>query len=131
MHELSIAYSVVETVENAALEAGASRVSAVRLKIGRLSGVVIDALRFSFEIAAENTLLAGARLEIEDVSIKVRCAPCQHDFTLKEAHIFRCPQCGEPTPNIIEGRELDIISVELAEETEKTEKTENGKSANS
>lgn len=126
MHELSIAYSVVETVENAALEAGASKVSLVRLKIGRLSGVVIDSLRFSFEIAAENTLLAGATLEIEDVLIKVRCEPCQHDFTLKDTHIFRCPQCDEPTPNIIEGRELDIVSVELGEET-----TENGKSANS
>ena len=118
MHELSIAYSVVETVETAARQAGASKVGKVRLKIGRLSGVVIDSLKFSFEIAAENTLLAGATLEIEDVLIKVRCEPCQHDFTLNGTHIFRCPQCGELTPNIIEGRELDIVSVELTEESE-------------
>ena len=125
MHELSIAYSVVETVETAALAAGAQKVSKVSLKIGRLSGVVIDSLRFSFEIAAENTLLAGAELSIEDVLIKVRCEPCAHEFTLDGTHVFRCPLCSEPTPNIIEGRELDIVSVELAEEVK------HGKSANS
>ena len=118
MHELSIAYSVVETVETAARQAGATKVGKVRLKIGRLSGVVVDSLRFSFEIAAENTLLDGATLEIEDVLIKVRCDACRHDFTLNGTHIFRCPRCGELTPNIIEGRELDIVSVELTEESE-------------
>lgn len=125
MHELSIAYSVVETVEKFALEAGAEKVTKVFLKIGRLSGVVVDSLCFSFDIAAENTLLENAELVIEDVLIKVRCEPCRHEFTLQNSHVFRCPLCSEPTPNIVAGRELDIVSVELGE------KIENGKSANS
>ena len=125
MHELSIAYSVVETVENAARAAGAVKVGKVFLKIGRLSGVVIDSLKFAFDIAAEGTLLEGAKLEIEDVLIKVRCEPCRHEFTLNGTPVFRCPLCSQPTPNIIAGRELDIISVELEEAIE------NGKSAHS
>jgi hydrogenase nickel incorporation protein HypA/HybF len=64
MHELSIAASIVEI---AAEEAGrqGGRVEAVHLKLGALSGVVRDALLFSWDLACEETPLAGAKLEIE------------------------------------------------------------------
>ena len=61
MHELAIAESVVSSVLE---RTGDSRVSVVRLRVGRLSGVVPDALTFCFELAAAGTTLEGATLEI-------------------------------------------------------------------
>jgi hydrogenase nickel incorporation protein HypA/HybF len=67
MHELSIAVSIVELASE---EAGALRgahVEAVHLKLGALSGVVKDALLFSWDLACVDTPIAGCRLAIEDV----------------------------------------------------------------
>jgi hydrogenase nickel incorporation protein HypA/HybF len=37
----------------------------VRVRLGPLSGVVAEALQFAFDVAAEGSPIAGARLEIE------------------------------------------------------------------
>ncbi|MEL6149386.1 MAG: hydrogenase maturation nickel metallochaperone HypA, partial [Chloroflexota bacterium] len=50
MHELSIAYSLVNTAEAAARDAGVTAVSRVYLQLGAISGVVHDALLFSYDI---------------------------------------------------------------------------------
>lgn len=119
MHELSIACSIVEMVEEN-LPSESPRVNKVRLKIGRLSGVVEEALRFSFDIAAENTRVADAILEIENVPIIVHCDKCDTDSELGNPPIFRCQACGESTANILQGKEMEIVSVEF----------EDGKAAN-
>jgi hydrogenase nickel incorporation protein HypA/HybF len=64
MHELSIAAGIVEIASEEAARRGC-RVEAVHLKLGALAGVVRQALEFSWEIACEETPVAGARLEIE------------------------------------------------------------------
>ena len=65
MHELSIAHSIVEVTEQAAKNAGAAQVKTVYLRLGVLAGVVKSSLLFGWELATENTLLAGATLEID------------------------------------------------------------------
>jgi hydrogenase nickel incorporation protein HypA/HybF len=64
MHELSIAASIVEIASEEASRRGC-RVEAVHLRLGALSGVVREALEFSWELACGETPVAGARLEIE------------------------------------------------------------------
>ncbi len=64
MHELSIAYSVVEIATQSAVEAGAVRVRSVQVRLGALSGVVRGALEFSYEIACAGTLLEGSTLVV-------------------------------------------------------------------
>lgn len=116
MHELSIAYSLVEMASCAAEAAGSPQVKAVRLRLGALSGVVKEALLFSFEIATEGTLLAGARLEVEEVPIAIYCPTCDVIATLDTIQSFRCPQCGQPSADIRRGRELELIALEVADE---------------
>ncbi len=62
MHELSIALSIVEGVEEELERQGGGRVCTVHLKLGPLSGVVKDALLFSYDLACEGTKLEGSRL---------------------------------------------------------------------
>ena len=59
MHELSIAMGIVEAATDEAQRRGV-RVSAVHLRLGALSGVVKDALLFSYEVACQDTPLAGS-----------------------------------------------------------------------
>jgi Zn finger protein HypA/HybF involved in hydrogenase expression len=72
MHELSIAMGIV----NAALDESRRRdvqVSAVHLRLGALSGVLKDALLFSYEVACLDTPLQGSQLIVEDVPVIVFC----------------------------------------------------------
>jgi len=67
MHELSIALSIVDGVSEEAATRGGGLVRAVHLRLGRLSGVVREALLFAYDQACEGTSLQGSELRIEDV----------------------------------------------------------------
>ena len=65
MHELSIAMSLVDTICEELPKLGAVVVRAVHVRVGALSGVVPDALTFAFDVAADGSPIAGARLDVE------------------------------------------------------------------
>lgn len=109
MHELSIAESVVAAVLE---RTGRRSVTTVRLRVGRLSGVVPDALTFCFEVAADGTPLAGAVLQIEEPTGTAHCRTCASDFTLRDM-ILLC-DCGSADVEVTGGRELQLTSVEVA-----------------
>jgi len=115
MHELSIAMSIVD----AALEEGARRgvaVSAVHLRLGALSGVVKDALEFSWEVATQDTALAGSKLIVEDVPVVIYCRQCKVERELPSVQSFACPECGTPTMNIRRGKELEVFALEVEDD---------------
>jgi len=111
MHELSIAHAVVSTVSDALPDAH-TRVRAVRLRIGQLSGVVPQALEFAYDVAAQGTALADAVLVIERSPIVIDCPTCGHQ-TLADAHDFTCPTCHVPCGTVISGKELEIVDITL------------------
>lgn len=113
MHELSLANRLVAVAEEAAREAGARRVTAVLLKVGELSGVAVEALRFAYDIATADTLLAGSRLETRSVPVTVYCPRCECEQALASVQRFRCPACDTPTGDVRAGRELEIESIEV------------------
>ncbi|HEX5568417.1 MAG TPA: hydrogenase maturation nickel metallochaperone HypA [Streptomyces sp.] len=116
MHELSIAAAVAESAEHTARRHGASSVEAVRLRVGELSGVVADALRFSFEVVAEGTPLADAELLIEEVPARARCGECALEFAAGTPLRLWCPGCGGTATELVAGRELEIVDVTLPED---------------
>lgn len=114
MHELSLALSLIDAVEEeAARHAGA--VEAIHLKLGQLSGVVKEALLFGFETAREGTPLAATRLIIEEVPIEVWCAACQARRRVVSPQEFRCAQCGTPATEVVQGKELDLVGLEMTD----------------
>ncbi|MFZ0544533.1 MAG: hydrogenase maturation nickel metallochaperone HypA [Candidatus Promineifilaceae bacterium] len=116
MHELSIAYSLVETAAAAARKNHIAQVDAVHLRLGVMSGVVKEALLFGYDIATENTPLAGSRLEIEEIPVMVMCPQCQSVQTLSEITLLVCPVCHTPTGKIIQGKEIEIVSITYYDE---------------
>jgi len=115
MHELSIAMGIVDAALDEARQRGV-QVTAVHLRLGPLSGVVKDALTFSYEVACQDTPLQGSRLIVEDVPIVIFCSQCKENRTLDSLQRFACPQCGAPTMNIIQGKELEVFALEVEEQ---------------
>ncbi len=114
MHELSIAHAVIGEVEAAARIHGARHVTGVSLEVGRLSGIVPGALVFGFEIASEGTLCEGAELRISEMPVVAWCPDGDHPVELAEM-VFRCPDHGCPTPEVLSGKQLEITSFEISD----------------
>lgn len=113
MHELSIALSLLDEIANVAQREKATRVSRVRLRVGRMSGVARDALLFAWELARSDTVAAQAELLIEDVPLSVFCSRCQCERATLEGGGLVCGICGAPSPTVVGGRELKFVSVEV------------------
>jgi hydrogenase nickel incorporation protein HypA/HybF len=113
MHELSIAMSIIEMAEEQSELHGNAKVTAVHLKLGPLSGVVKIALENAFSLAREGTILENANLIVEQVPIVARCPKCAADRTLPTMQSFICPVCETPLSEIIHGRELEVVALEI------------------
>jgi hydrogenase nickel incorporation protein HypA/HybF len=114
MHELSIAMGIVDAAMDEARQRGV-QVSAVHLRLGALSGVVKDALLFCYEVACQDTPLAGSRLIVEDVPVVVFCSRCNDRRVLRSVQSFSCPECNTPTMDIRQGKELEVFALEVEE----------------
>jgi hydrogenase nickel incorporation protein HypA/HybF len=115
MHELSIAMSIVEMAEEESAKRGGARISAVHLRLGALAGVVKEALLSSYELACEQTDMQGSRLVIEEVPIVVNCPKCLAHRNLNSIQWFVCPECNSPVSEVVHGRELQVIALEIEE----------------
>ena len=113
MHELSIAMSIVEMAEEEAESRGPVQVQAVHLRLGKLSGVVKEALLSSYEIACHATPLEGSQLLIEEIPVEVCCPKCEVPRLVTSIQWFCCPECGTPTPTVLRGKELEVVALDL------------------
>jgi len=110
MHELGITRNIVAIVGDAARGRPVRRVT---LEVGKLSGVMSDAIAFCFDVVAQGTALAGASLEIREIDGRARCCACGNEF--ETATLFTTCNCGSQQSIRLQGEELNIKSMELME----------------
>lgn len=113
MHELALARSLIEMIEQYAFEHDASCVTRVNLRLGEMSAMT-RALHFCFESVAIGTVCEGAMLSIEEVPLTVFCSSCEETKYPTGRYSFRCSDCGMPTPKVVTGREMQLVSIELS-----------------
>lgn len=114
MHELSIAIRIVDAAaESARLHDG--QTLAVHLKLGTLSGVVKEALLSAWEFARLNSLLEAAELVVQEVPATAYCPVCECERELVSLQSFRCVHCESPVGQVIQGRELEVVALEMSE----------------
>lgn len=114
MHELSIALSILDVAaEEAAKQTG--EVLAIHLKLGPLSGVVKEALVAAFELARDSSALPTAQLVVEETPIVAFCPNCQATGPVLSPQMLVCERCGTPAGDLVSGRELEIVALELRE----------------
>ena len=114
MHEMSLAINIVELVSEKAQAAGAQKVRTIELEVGRLSGLMAEALAFCFEAAARNTLAEGAELLIREIDGRGNCLGCGHFFAV-DSLLSQCPQCDGYAVETVQGRELKVVSFTVDE----------------
>jgi hydrogenase nickel incorporation protein HypA/HybF len=114
MHELSIAIGIIDGVLEESARRGGLSVEAVRVRVGRMSGVDKDALLFAYQVARQDTPLASSRLEIEDVNVVIFCPACEQERGAEPSSGAFCPQCGELASRVVQGDELEITALEIA-----------------
>ena len=105
--------SIIEGASQEAISRGAAQVHAVHLKLGPLSGVVKDALLFSYALACEGTPLEGSQLLIEEVPVVIYCPQCEKEQALDSIQRFCCPACGTLTPDVVSGKQLELVAIEI------------------
>jgi hydrogenase nickel incorporation protein HypA/HybF len=115
MHELSIAIGIVELAEEEIERRAGVQIIAVHLKLGALSGVAKEALLSSYEMACEDSPLKGSRLVVEVVPIMVFCTNCQTQRPVSSVQLFCCAECGTPTAEIVHGKEIEVVALEIEE----------------
>ena len=118
MHELGIAQNILQIVQQSVPQNLAADVRAVRLRVGRLSGVVPESLDFCFGVIISQTEMPQARLDIEQIPIVARCKDCGHRFEMEDWG-FSCPACKNVHLELISGRELEVVEIVLAEDESK------------
>jgi hydrogenase nickel incorporation protein HypA/HybF len=113
MHEVSIMTEALRMAVEAAQSAGANRVTKLRLRIGSLSGVVPESMRFAFDVVCEGTMAGGATLEIEPVPAACWCTTCLVEFACTDL-FNECPRCHNFSGELRRGQELEIAAVETS-----------------
>ena len=113
MHELGIMTGVVEAVDRAARDAGATKVLGINLEVGEMTEAIPDALFFAFEVLQETyPLVADAELHVNMIKPLSRCAECGAEYEHDRFHML-CPECGSAFTELLRGRELHIESMEV------------------
>jgi hydrogenase nickel incorporation protein HypA/HybF len=113
VHELALLTGVVAAVERACARDCNRAVQVVALRVGALSGAQPEALEWAWLLATPGSVAEGARLLVEMVPAAVWCPVCDAEREIDEFYALRCPQCANPTADLVRGREFDVAYVEV------------------
>ncbi len=113
MHEMSIAHSILTQVESLQIQHQAERVIWIKIRIGKISGVVAEQLQYAFDIyKLQFPTCKETELKIDELEIKTRCRDCGRESEQQELFLA-CSFCGSIQVDIIQGQEMIIEQVEL------------------
>jgi len=118
MHEVGIASSILDAGHQEAARRPGAKLMGIGVRIGILSGVDVDALRFAFECITAETEDEKVVLTMESCSRINRCRDCGHEFTSPPVSPFTdapCPRCHCTQTSFVSGDQLDIAFVEVEE----------------
>ena len=112
MHEAGLMQNVLEMSIGQAKAHNAKRIEAIHIKIGRLAGVVPDALEFAFEAMKKGTMAENARLNVEYAPVICWCRKCEKEYRPDNFSSI-CPVCGKNDIEIQSGLEMNLVSIEV------------------
>ena len=112
MHEMSIAQSLLDVIEEEMRKHNATELKSVLVHIGQLSAIVPESLSFCFEIMTSGTELEGAKLNMEIIPLIGNCRKCGQSFEIKH-YAFECPYCSGTDIETLSGQELSIVEMEV------------------
>jgi hydrogenase nickel incorporation protein HypA/HybF len=113
MHEVGLMQEALRIALANAERSGATRIHALTMRIGPLAGVEMEALRLAFEVVTPNTPADGAVLHLDEVPVLCWCIECECLFQ-PGTSVFRCPHCQRLSDDVRQGREFDLVAMEVS-----------------
>lgn len=111
MHEFSIALSIIQGAEEEAVK-HKGNITEVVLEIGKLSGVVKEALEFALNEAKKHTRLSSAKIKYVEIPGSAKCNNCWKEYDTDD-YFSTCPECNHPYSSFIRGKEMLIKSIKV------------------
>lgn len=117
MHELGIAQSILDIVQQSVPKDLEPDVRKIKIRVGQLAGVVPDSLDFCFGVIIGETNMKKAALCIEQIPTLSRCKDCKSQFEVENL-AFVCPSCGSSRLELLSGKELEVVEIEVADRSD-------------
>lgn len=112
MHEMSLCEGILQVIEDQAGQQNFSKVKQVRLEIGPLAGVELEALRFCYDVVIKNSIAEDSVLDVIQTPVTAWCMMCAEPVVVA-ARYDACPKCGSYQVEITGGDELRIKDMEV------------------
>ena len=112
MHELALCQALMSQVEVIARDNHATRVIAITLGMGPLSGVEEQLLKNAYPVASAGTVADGAELLVESTPVRVRCISCGEESEAEPNRLV-CGHCDDWHTELVSGDELLLIRLEM------------------
>jgi len=131
MHEWALAEAVIAAAEEAAKKEHLKEIREVQLKVGELQQIELNILKFVLS-QLKTGKFKNAKFKVETVKAELQCRVCGHKWVFNKetldkdtaeaihfvpevAHTYiKCPKCGSPDFEIIEGRGVWLESIKGA-----------------
>jgi len=112
MHEMSIAQSILDIVDEYMKKENSGKLAEVAIEIGELTAVVPDSLTFCYEVLVEDTPYRDSKISIHIIPLTGTCPACGITFKIKNFE-FLCPNCQSPGIEVEGGQELRVSHLEV------------------
>jgi hydrogenase nickel incorporation protein HypA/HybF len=112
MHELPVTQSLLEIALRHAQQSDAQRILSLNIVVGQFATIVDDSVQFYWDLIAQDTIAAEARLNFRRVPAELLCQECGQRYTpgLEE---LDCPACHSNNVKIVSGREFFLESIDV------------------
>jgi hydrogenase nickel incorporation protein HypA/HybF len=132
MHEWGLAEAVIYTVSQISEKEGLREVKEVEIKVGELQEIELDVFEFALS-QLKASKFKNAKFNIETVKAELKCRVCGNKWIFEKeeidketadaihfipeiAHTFvKCPACGSPDFEILQGRGIWVESIKGVE----------------
>jgi len=112
MHEMSIAQSILNIVDEYMVKENGRNLMEVAVEVGELVAVVPDSLTFCYEALVEDTPYKESKLTIKIIPLTGTCTECNRLFKIDNFE-FVCPNCNSSGIEVKGGQELRISHLEV------------------
>jgi hydrogenase nickel incorporation protein HypA/HybF len=109
VHELSVASEIIRSAVDTLERAEGVQPLRLCLRVGQLSGLNADNLRFCLEVARGGTPLENVEIAVENVRPVARCAACGEVECSDEVGLLLvCPRCGGRISGLVGGDGIEM-----------------------
>ena len=112
MHEMSIAQSILDIVDEYMTNENGRKLLEVAVEVGELTAVVPDSLIFCYESLVDSSPYRDSKIRINVIPLTGTCPDCSKSFKIEKFE-FLCPTCQSSNISVDGGQELRITHLEV------------------